>query len=101
MGADQQVTEVDYVDQNRIPKCGGGNKQQHAWLEECRQREVDIMFVGECYVPKSGLGTINMLGYELVTEVKAGMRVLVYWRQGMGVVCEVIIDEADAVGIKC
>ena len=41
-----------------------------------------------------------MMGYELVTEVKVGMRVVAYWRQGMGDVCEVIIDEVDAIGIK-
>ena len=56
--------------------------------------------MGECYVLKSGLGTINMLGYELVTEVTVKMRVVAYWRQGMGEVCEVIIDEVDAIGIK-
>ena len=79
---------------------GGSNKQQHAWLEECRQREVDIIFMGECYILKSGLVTINMLGYELVTEVKVGIRVVAYWRQRMSDVCEVIIDEVDAIGIK-
>ena len=99
-GADQQATEVNYGHKNWVLECGGGNKQQHAWLEECRQREVDIIFVGECYVPKYGLGTISMLGYELVTEVKVGMRAVAYWRQGMGDVCEVIMDEVDAIGIK-
>ena len=78
----------------------GGNKQQHGWLEECRQREVDINFVGECYVPSSGLGTINMLGCELVTEVKVRMSVVACWRQGMGDDCIVIMDEVDAIGIE-
>ena len=58
------------------------------------------MFVGECYVLKRGLGTINMLGYELVSEVKAGIWVVAYWRHSMGEVCEVIIDEVAAIGIK-
>lgn len=79
---------------------GGGNKQQHAWLEECWQREVDVIFIGECYIPKRGLGMMNMMGYELVTKVKAGTRVVVYSRQGMGDICEVIMDEVDAIGIK-
>ena len=56
--------------------------------------------MGGCYIPKSGLGMINMLGHELVTEVKVGTRVVAYWRQGMGNLCEVIIDEVDAIGIK-
>ena len=41
-----------------------------------------------------------MLGYELGTEVNVGMRVVAYWRQGMNDVCEVIVDEVDAIGIK-
>ena len=61
---------------------------------------MDIIFVAECYVPKSGLGMINMMGYKLVTEVKVGMRIMAYWRQGTSDVCEVIIDEVDAIGIK-
>ena len=79
---------------------GGGNKQQHAWLEECRQRGVDIIFVGECSVPRIALRTINMQGYKLVTEVKGEMRGVAYWRQGMSDICEVIIDEVDAISIK-
>ena len=99
-GAYQQANEVNDGDKNRVSECGGGNKQQHAWWEECRQREVDIIFVGKCSIPKNGLGTINMLEYELVTEGKAGMRVVAYWRQGMRNGCEVVMDEVDAIGIK-
>ena len=51
-------------------------------------------------MPKSGLGTIKMMGYELVMEVKAGIRVVASWRQGMGDIYEVILDEVNAIGIK-
>ena len=61
-GADQRITKVSYGHKNWVSECGGGNKQQHAWLEECRQEEVDIVFVGGGYTPKSRVGTINMLG---------------------------------------
>ena len=56
--------------------------------------------MGECYVPRKGLRMINMLGYKLVTEVKAGTRVVAYWRQGIGDILEVIMDEVDAINIK-
>lgn len=36
----------------------------------------------------------------MLTEVKVGLRVVTYWRQKMGDVCEVIMDEVDAIGIK-
>ena len=41
-----------------------------------------------------------MLGSELVMQGKAGMRVVAYWRQGIGEVGEVIIDEVDTIGIQ-
>src|SRR6266576_2816363 len=78
---------------------GGRNLNQHMWLEECRQREVDVIFVGEVYTPKEGLGTVNMMGYELVAEIKGGSRVVAYWKQGMGDKGRIIVDEEDAIGI--
>ena len=47
---------------------GKGNKAQHAWMENCRQKEVDIIFVGEVFIDKRRHGKINMMGYELVAE---------------------------------
>ena len=60
-----------YGSKNRIPKCRGGGeiRGQHAWPEFCKEKDI---FVGEVFVPRNGTGTINMAGYELVTEVKKG-----------------------------
>ena len=80
---------------------GGGNKGQHAWLEYCKQKEMDIIFVGEVFVPRNGSGTINMAGYELATEVKKGTKVAAYWRSEIGNQARIILDQEDAIGFEC
>ena len=80
---------------------GGGNKGQHAWLEYCKQIEMDIIFVGEVLVPRNGSGTINMAGYDLATEVKKGTKVAAYWRTEIGNQVRIILDQEDAIGFEC
>ena len=77
-----------------------GNKQQHAWLAECRQMEVDVIFVEECYIQKAGLGMINTIRCKVVIEVKARTRVVAYCKKGMGNVCSVRMHEVDEIGIN-
>ena len=38
---------------------GGANKAQGMWLEECQQRGMDVIFVGEVWIPKGRTATIN------------------------------------------
>ena len=80
---------------------GGGNKGQHAWLEFCKQKEMDIIFVGEVFVPRDGYGRIKMAGYELATEVKKGTKVAAYWRTEIGNQARIILDQEDAIGFEC
>ena len=80
---------------------GGGNKGQHAWLEFCNHKEMDIIFVGEVFVPRDGNGTINMGGYELALEVKKGMKVAACWRTEIGNQVSIILDQEDAIGFEC
>ena len=88
-------------DKGRLPECGGANKAQGMWLEECQQRGKDVIFVGEVWIPKGRVATINQMGYELVMEIRKSSRIAAYWKQGMGDTCEVIMDEDRAIGIKC
>ena len=57
---------------------GKGNKAQHAWLENCRKKEVDIMFVGEVFIDNRRDETINMTGYKLVAELRVTSKVAAY-----------------------
>ena len=82
-------------------KVRGGNKGQHAWLEFCKQKEMDIIFVGEVFVPGNGSGTINMAGYELVMEVKKGTIVAAYWRTRISNQARIILDQEDAIRFEC
>ena len=38
-------------------------------MENYKQKEVNIIFVGEVFIDKRRHGTINMTGYELVAEL--------------------------------
>ena len=77
------------------------NKAQHVWMENCRQKEVDISVVGEVFINKRRHGRINITGYELVTELRVTSKLTVYWKVGIGDVWEVIMDEDREIGIKC
>ena len=62
---------------------------------------MDVMFVGEVFVPRNGSGTINMVGYELAMEVKKGTKVAAYWRTEIGNQASIILDQEDAIGFEC
>ena len=53
------------------------------------------------WIAKGKVATINQMGYELVIEIRKSTKIAAYWKQGMGDMCEVIIDEDRAIGIKC
>ena len=53
------------------------------------------------WIPKGRVATINQMEYELVTEIQRYSRIAAYWKQGMGDMCEVIMDEDRAIGVKC
>ena len=62
---------------------------------------MNIILVGEVWIQKGKVTTINEIGYELVTEIRKSSRIAVYWKQGMGDTCKVIMDKDRAIGIKC
>ena len=70
-------------------------------MEFCKQKEMDIIFVGEVFVPRNGSGTINMAGYELATEVKKRTKVAAYWRTEICNQARIILDQEDAIGFEC
>ena len=43
------------------------------------QKHMNIIFVGEVFVPRNGNGMTNMGGYEVATEVRKGIKVVACW----------------------
>ena len=84
----------------KYQNVGEGNKGQHARLEFCKQKEMDIIFVGEVLVPRNGNGTINMAGYELPTGVKKGTKVAAYMKSGIGNQARIILEEEYPIGFE-
>ena len=69
-------------------------------MEFYKEKEMDIIFVGEVFVPRNGSRTINMAGYELATEVRKGTKIVAYWRNRIGNQARLIMEEGDAIGLK-
>src|SRR4029077_16646932 len=58
----------------------GSNENAHVFLERCKEREVDFVFVGEAPAYRKG-GTTTHPNYELLTKPGKGKRVIAYARK--------------------
>jgi len=61
----------------------------HTFLEWCKKRRMDIVFVGEVWVDKKGTGTQSHPSYTLGSKVEKGKRTMVYWRKKLDGVVKV------------
>ena len=57
--------------------------------------------MGEVFVPRNESETINMVGYELATEVKKGTKVAAYWKTEIGNQASIILDQEEAICFEC
>jgi len=60
--------------QNVAGQCKG----THTFLECCKKRRIDYVFVREAWVDKKGTGTQSHPSYTLGSKVEKGKRTIVY-----------------------
>jgi len=75
--------------QNVAGQCEG----TYTFLEWCKKRRIDIVFVGEVWVDKKGTGTQSHPSYTLESKVEKRKRTMVYWRKKMDGAVKVIIED--------
>ena len=75
----------------------GAVENTHTFLEWYREKEVDIVFVGEAWIEKNDRGTETHLSFVLIMTVKNGRRVMAYMRKGMEEEVEVVKEEYNLI----
>jgi len=65
----------------------------HTFLEWCKKRRIDIVFIGEAWVDKKGTGTQSHPSYTLGSKVEKGKRTMVYWRKKLDGTVKVIKED--------
>ena len=69
------ILKVAYI--NMVRGCVAA----HVFLESCARKEVDICFVGECWVARDGNGTQSHPDYVISGSVSRGTKVVVFIRK--------------------
>ena len=62
---------------------GRGCVAAYVFLESCAWKEVDICFVGECWVARDGNGTQSHPDYVMLGSVRRGTKLVVFIRKGL------------------
>jgi len=75
--------------QNIAGQCKG----THMFLEWCKKRRIDIVFVGEVWMDKKETGIQSHPSYTLGSKVEKRKRTMVYWRKKMDAVVKVISED--------
>jgi len=71
----------------------GKYKVTHMFLEWCKKRRIDIVFIGEVWVDKKRTETQSHLSYILGLKIEKGKQTIVYWRKKMDSVVKVIRED--------
>ena len=71
------ILKVAYVN------VGRGCVATHVFLESCARKEVDICFVGECWVARDGNGTQSHPDYVMLGSASRGTKVVVFIRKDL------------------
>ena len=79
---------------------GGGNVNTHRFLERCYEKGVQIVFIGVCWINKSGNSTSTCGAYTSGTRIQEGRRVTVYWKQKLEDVIKIVMEEDRVMGIE-
>ena len=72
----------------------------HVFLESCARKEVDICFVGECWVVRDGNGTQSHPDYVMLGSASRGTKVAVYIRRDLVDGVSLVAASARAVVVK-
>jgi len=71
----------------------GQYKSTHTFLEWCKKRRIDIVFVEKGWVDKKGTGTQSHPSYTLGLKVEKGKKTMVYWRKKIDGTVRVIKED--------
>ena len=75
----------------------GGPENTHALLELCREKEIEVVFVGEAWIEKNGRGTQTHASFVLITTVKKRRRVMACMRKELEEEVEVTKEEDNVI----
>ena len=62
---------------------GRGCVAAHVFLESCARKEVDISFVGKCWVARDGNGTQSHRDYVMLGSASRGTKVVVFVKRDL------------------
>ena len=79
---------------------GRGCVAPHVFLESCVRKEVDICFVGECWVVRDGNGTQSHTDYVMLGSARRGTKVVVFIRKGLVEGVSLVAATARAVVVE-
>ena len=70
------------------------------YLESCARKEVEICFVGECWVTITGWGTQSNPDYVILGSVTKGSKVVVFVKKDLLDSIELVVATARAVVVE-
>ena len=72
----------------------------HVFQESCAWKEVDICFVGECWVARDGNGTQSHPDYVMLGSASRGTKVVVFVRKELGDEVSLVVATARVVVVE-